>query len=85
MAQFWALINVLKMLLDGVKTVWGLFKQWQYQKAKDENKAAIEDSAKMGDQRPIEEAIGSGKAGKPSGIEGTEIRDSLPGVKNEKP
>lgn len=46
-----------------------------------EDRAAIRKAIEEQDQRDIEKALGSGKAGEPSGIPGTEIRETLPGVK----
>lgn len=48
---------------------------------KKEYKDSIKKAFDQQDQRPIEEALGNPDAGAPSGIPGTEIRDSLPGVK----
>ena len=48
---------------------------------KQENREAIKKAIEAQDQRDLERAIGSPKAGEHSGLPGTEIRDSLPGVK----
>lgn len=49
-----------------------------------ENIAAIRAVMDSQDQRPAETALGSPHAGEPSGLNGTEIRDTLPGVSNGK-
>lgn len=46
-----------------------------------EDRAAIKKAIDEQDQRDIEKALGSSHAGEPSGIPGTEIRETLPGVK----
>lgn len=51
-------------------------KQW----IKKENHEAIKKSMETGDQRPVEEAMGSTRTGEISGIPGTSVVDSLPGV-----
>lgn len=50
-------------------------------KMKEENRQAIASALVEHDQRFIEQLIRSPRAGKESGYEGTEIRDTLPGVK----
>lgn len=44
--------------------------------------AAVKKAIEEQDQRDLEKQMGSTKAGEPSGIPGTVIRDSLPGVQN---
>jgi hypothetical protein len=46
---------------------------------KKENAEAIKKAIETGDQRPIETTIGSSNAGKPSGVPGAVIYDSIPG------
>ena len=47
---------------------------------KKQNSEAIDTAFETDDQRPIEDAMNSSKTGKPSGVPGSEIVDSLPGV-----
>lgn len=53
----------------------------QIQKMKAEDQQVMVDALKNNDQIPVEKLLGFAKAGKPSGVPGTEIVDSLPGVK----
>lgn len=46
-----------------------------------ENRDAIKKAITDQDQREIEKLLGSSRAGELSGVPGTEVRDSLPGVK----
>lgn len=48
---------------------------------KKENRDAIKKAIDEQDQRDLEKAMGSTKVGEVSGIPGTEIIDTLPGVK----
>ena len=52
---------------------------------KKENREAIKKAITDQDQRDMEEALGSTKVGEASGIPGTVIVDSLPGVSMRKP
>jgi hypothetical protein len=46
-----------------------------------ENAEAIRKAVQEQDQRELEKTMGSSTAGEPSSLPGTEVRDSLPGVK----
>lgn len=46
-----------------------------------ENREALRKAIELHDQRDLEAAIGHPSPGAPSGIPGTTLRDSLPGVK----
>lgn len=52
----------------------------QISKMKNENKAAVIRAVSQLDQRDIEKALGSETAGQLSGIAGTQVVDTLPGV-----
>ena len=49
---------------------------------REENRNAIRKAFETNDQRPIEKVIGSPNEGKPSGVPGSEFRDSVPGFKS---
>lgn len=53
----------------------------QVKDMKKENRDAIKKAIEQQDQRDLEKSMGSTKVGEPSGIQGTEIVDTLPGVK----
>lgn len=53
----------------------------QIAQMKDENRAAIKKAIETQDQRDLEAALGNPHPGEASGIPGTQIRDTLPGVK----
>lgn len=71
-------IPALKSLVD---TFISWYVQTEIKGFKEDVRAGIRAAVHDHDQRDIEKAIGSTGAGEPSGIAGTEIRDSLPGVK----
>lgn len=58
-----------------------LYIQAQIDSLKKETRQAIKKAIEEQDQRELEKVMGSSKAGLPSGIEGVQIVDHLPGVK----
>ena len=70
----WLLQLITPILLKEFKE-W--FLDWRARRAA---RAAVDKSTQTGDQRDVEKYIGSTKAGEPSGLPGTSIRDSIPGV-----
>lgn len=84
--------SVLSLLLAIFKAIPVLKKSWdqlmdlyiasELTRMKKENQDAINKAFDKQDQRPIEEALGSGSKGLRSGVSGSELFDSLPGVQN---
>jgi len=71
-------IPVLKSWWDQIVA---LYVAQQYAAMLEGDRAAISQAVQTHDQRPIETAINSSKAGIPSGVsEPTQRRDTLPGV-----
>lgn len=84
MANVLAVLLAFFKALPILKTFWdGLVAAYiarEVSKMKKENVEAIRKAVDEHDQREIEKLLGSPKAGLPSGIPGTEQRDSLPNV-----
>jgi len=76
LAIFKAIPKVKEMFDDLV----AMYLAVKIQELKDENKEMIAKAFLEKDQRYIENLLGSKRAGKASGYEGTEVVDSLPGV-----
>lgn len=76
-AAFLGSIPVLGRLVEQF-IAWYVNKQIDKMSA--ENATVIRKAIEEKDQRDIERTMGSSKAGKPSGIDGTTVVDSLPGV-----
>jgi aminoglycoside N3'-acetyltransferase len=74
-------IPIIWTMIDRFAALWVQFRVWQM---REENRDAIRKAIDTKDQRPIENAVGNPGAGKPSGIAGGELRDSLPGVRDPK-
>ncbi len=81
MSTLIALIKALPVLKSFFDQLVAYYVSHEIAKMKEENKAAIRKAILDHDQRGIEEKLGSDRAGELSGVPGTEIRDSLPGVK----
>lgn len=71
-------IPSLQALWDGLVS---MYVESQIASMKAENRAAIQKALQDQDQRDLEKAIGSPNAGKEVPANGSEIVDSLPGVK----
>lgn len=80
MAQIIALFLAIFKAVPILETWWVRIEDARRAAAEKRNADAVEESSHSGDQRPIEDAMGSTKTGKPSGIPGTEVRKNLPGV-----
>jgi hypothetical protein len=79
-------VSAIVSLIKAIPIINGWFEKiaeyWYEQRIiamKKELADAIE-KARQGDQRDLEKYIGSPRAGKPSGLPGSELVDSLPGV-----
>lgn len=83
--------SVFSLLLAVFKAI-PIFEKWfeqlsalyvasRIESMKQENREVIKKAIELQDQRELERAIGSPKAGERSGVPGTEVRDTLPGVK----
>jgi hypothetical protein len=70
-------VPVIKELVDRFIT---FYIEREIASMKKENAEAVTIAVLKHDQRPIEHALGSPNAGKPSGIPGVQIRDRIPGV-----
>jgi len=77
-ATILGLIPGIKSLLDRAI---GVYLQAYLEGMRDQNREAIKRAVALADQRELEKVINSPTAGELSGISGTEVRDSLPGVK----
>lgn len=75
-----AILNAIPILDSWFQQLTAAYAQAAIGRMKAENREAIRAALAAHDQREIEKTIGSPKAGEPSGIPGTEIRDHLPGV-----
>lgn len=84
-------MQIILAIIAFSKTV-KIFKDWidlfvvtytanEIKDMKKENRDSIKKAILEQDQRDLEKAMGSTKVGLPSGIQGTEIVDHLPGVK----
>lgn len=77
-------LTALFTVVPAIKSLWDSFISFyisqEIARMKAENREAIRKAFSEFDQRPIEKVIGSKKTGEPSGMAGTEFRDSLPGV-----
>ena len=71
-------IPAIKSIIDRFFT---LYVHYEINKLDDQLKKGLEKTLKEDNQIDLEKALGSPTAGKPSNNPGTEIRDSLPGVK----
>lgn len=76
-----AVIKVIPAIKSWFESLIAAYVAAEIAAMKKENREAIRRAFDEHDQRPLEFAIGNPNAGEHSGIEGTEIRDSLPGVK----
>lgn len=76
-AAFFSSIPVLGRLVEQF-IAW--YVNEQIDKMSSENAAIIKKAIEEKDQRDLEKTMGSSKAGKPSGIDGTTVVGSLPGV-----
>lgn len=85
MAVFPLILAILKAI-PALKSLFDQFAAWYTQKEIENiNKEylnAIAKAISAKDQRDLEKAVGSPRAGEQSGLGGTEIRDSIPGVTN---
>jgi hypothetical protein len=82
---FSALLAVIQLIptVEGwVQSFIAFYVVQQINSMKAENRDAIKKAFDEKDQRDLEKAIGNPAAGEPSGIPGTEHRDTLPGVPN---
>lgn len=82
-----SLVKVLLALIQAIPALKQLFElliaeynKRQLKEMQADNRDAIDEARTNKDQRPIERVMQSPQAGNPSGIPGTEIRDSLPNV-----
>lgn len=82
--EWFALVSAIIKAVPAVKAIVDRFIVWYVEREikamKREHAEAITVAILKHDQRPLEEIIGSSLAGKPSGIPGTQIVDTLPGV-----
>jgi len=81
------MLSVLLALLQAIpalKSIWdelvAAYISLKISEMKAENVAAIKLAIEKQDQSGLEDAIGSDRSGQMSGIDGTEHRDTLPGV-----
>jgi hypothetical protein len=72
------LISAIPALRKFFEAVMVEYAKLQREQMMQENREALEALFAKKDQRPVEDLLGSPKAGKPSGLEGTEIVDGLP-------
>ena len=78
-----AIINLIPQLKAGFEALMAYYVQTQIASIKKEYSDAIRKAIDEHDQRDLERAIGSPRAGLPSGLNGTHIVDSIPGVPAE--
>jgi hypothetical protein len=76
-------ILAIPKILEGIRALLSFARNQQIDRMKRENAEAVKE-LENDDQRKVEEAFGSPTAGKPSGLPGTEFRDSLPDVLHHK-
>lgn len=81
MATFISLIQSIPVLVDLVERFVALYVASRIGSMKKEHREGIKKALAEQDQRDLERAIGSPVAGLPSGVPGTEVRPTLPGVK----
>ena len=82
LTSIFAAIPVLKEWFDKVVAAYVVMKVSQMKK---ENRDAIKTAIIDQDQREMEDALGSTRTGEASGLPGTTVVDSLPGVGMRKP
>lgn len=75
-----AIIKAIPALEKWYEDFTAFYIKQRIESMKKENVEAIKFALKENDQRKIEQAIGSNKAGELSGVPHTEIRENLPGV-----
>lgn len=80
-----AIFQAIPKLKDLFEALVAEYVAAQIQSMKTEQRAAIKKAIDEQDQRDLEKAIKSPRAGAPSGIAGAVIVDDLPGVVQNKP
>jgi hypothetical protein len=84
MSEIISLLLAIFKAVPVLKEAWDrllvLYIEHQENEMLEADRAAIRKAIDGQDQRDLEKQIGSTVSGKPSGIPGTEFRDSLPGV-----
>ena len=79
-----AVLNAVPALKEAFDKFVAFYVATQIEAMKEAHRAAIKLAAEKQDQTELEKTIGFQNAGKISGIPGTVVRDSLPGVHFEK-
>ena len=83
--SFQTIIAIIKAI-PAIKSFWdelvSMYIAQEIEQMKAENKVAIKEAIYENDQRDLEKAIGSGKAGEASGVPDIVVVDELPGVHN---
>lgn len=74
------ILKAIPALKDAVERFIKYYIEVEYQGMKTANREGIKYAIEKHDQRKIEEAINSSKAGIPSGHSGSTFHDELPGV-----